>query len=159
MEFQDLLAPVVGESGIDDALESWRWLVERPVKPLIATALGDLFVLDEEKGVCFLDIQLGKFESVADSVEAWEDRLRDAEFLDQHFSPGLVLDLRESGVILARGECYAPKREVIFGGSWSTDNWSPERWVWRLERQGRVHFAIKDLPDGAVITKWNYTEL
>ncbi len=27
MELEDLLAPVAGEPGIEDALESWNWLV------------------------------------------------------------------------------------------------------------------------------------
>ena len=159
MELQDLLAPVVGETGVDDALESWRWLIPKQIKPFVATAFGDLFVLDDVQAVWFLDIQMGTFERVADSTEAWKGRLPDPEFVDRHFSPALVMELRENGVSLAQGECYEPKREPIFGGSWSPENWSPARWVFRLERQGRVHFAIKDLPDGAVITKWNYTEI
>jgi hypothetical protein len=159
MELQDLLAPVVGETGVDDALESWRWLIPTPVKPFVATAFGDLFVLDDVQAVWFLDIQMGTFDRVADSTEAWEASLHDPEFVDRHFSTALVMELRESGMSLAQGECYEPTREPIFGGSWLPGNWSPGCWVFRLERQGRVHFAIKDLPEGAVITKWNYTEI
>jgi hypothetical protein len=159
MEFENLLAPVAGESGINDALESWRWLVVNEVRPLLATAFGDLFVVVDSKAVWFLDIVAGKFEPTADSVGAWEGQLRDPDFIDRYFSPTLVLQLREAGVILAQGECYVPKREPVLGGAWSVENWSPGNWVFRLERQGRVHYAIKDLPDGTVITKWNYTEL
>jgi hypothetical protein len=159
MTFDELLAPVAGEPDVDSAIESWRWLVRGTVKPLVATAFGDLFVTDESVAVWFLDIIGGHFERVADSVVAWERQLRDAAFLDQHFVPALVLQLREAGAVLSQGECYVPKREPVFGGSWEIENWSPGRWVWRLERQGRVHFAIKDLPDGAQITKWTYTEL
>ena len=93
------------------------------------------------------------------SVTAWEELIRNRDFLEQHFLPRFVQELREAGAILAQGECYIPKHEPILGGSWKVANWSPGRWVWHLERQGRVHFAIKDLPDGTKITEWNYTEL
>jgi len=93
------------------------------------------------------------------AVAEWEQKLRDPEFVDRHFIPGFVAQLREAGCILAQGECYVPRHEPVLGGSWSLENWSPGPWTSHLERQGRVHFAIKDLPDGAVITKWDYTEL
>jgi hypothetical protein len=159
MDFEELLAPVTGEAHVEDALASWDWLVPSTIKPLLATALGDLFVVETSGAVSFLDIIAGTFQRVADSVTAWEQLLRDAEFLDSHFAPGFVSQLRESGAILAQGECYVPKHEPILGGSWELENWSPERWVWHLERQGRVHFAIKNLPDGEQITSWNYTKL
>lgn len=159
MDLQELLAPVAGESNLDDALDSWRWLVTNAVSPLVATAFGDLFVMNDSGSVSFLDIIAGKFETVAGSVAEWEERLRDREFLEQHFMPSFVLQLREAGCILAQGECYVPKHEPVLGGSWSLENWSAGSWIFHLERQGRVHFAIKDLPSDTVITKWDYTEL
>ncbi len=129
------------------------------MRPFVATALGDLFVLDDASAVWFLDIQAGTFERVAETADEWEQKLRDNEFLDRHFTPAFVLELRESGAILSQGECYVPRHEPVLGGTWTIENWAPEKWVWHLERQGRVHFAIKDLPDGTVITKWNFTEL
>jgi hypothetical protein len=159
MDFEKLLAPVVGEPDIDHALDSWGWVVPHGVKPLLATAFGDLFVVESSGGVSLLDVIGGTFEHVADSVSAWEQSLGDPDFLDRHFIPAFVTQLRESGQILAQGECYVPKLEPVLGGAWEIDNWSPGRWVWHLERQGRVHFAIKDLPDGTKITAWNYTEI
>jgi len=158
MNLDELLAPVAGEPGIEDALESWRWLVPSG-KPLLATAFGDLFVRDESGAVWFLDIVGGTFERVAKSVAVWEKLLQDSDFLDRHFLPGFVMQLRETGAVLTQGECYVPRHEPVLGGSWSIANWSPGRWTWHLERQGRVHLAIKDLPDGTKITKWNYTEV
>lgn len=159
MELHDLLAPVAGESGIEDALESWRWLVADRVRPFVATALGDLFVLDGARSVWLLDIHAGTFGCVAQTEEEWEQKLRDQEFVDRCFTPALVLELRDAGTVLCQGECYVPHLEPVLGGTWTIENWSPGNWVSHLERQGRVHFAIKDLPDGTIITKWNYTEL
>jgi hypothetical protein len=159
MTFDHLLAPVLGESGANDALESWRWLTTQPVKPLLATAFGDVFALDDFQKVWFLDIIGGTFEPAAPSVPAWEQQLGDPDFVERRFMPGLVSEFREAGLSLTQGECYVPKKEPVLGGSWSIDNWSPGRWIFHLERQGRVHFAIKDVRDGTVITRWNYTEL
>jgi hypothetical protein len=159
MTFDDLLAPVLGESGIDDALESWRWLTSNPVNLLLATAFGDAFVRDDFQRVWFLDIISGTFEPVASSVASWNEQLRELEFVERYFMADFVTQFREAGLILTQGECYVPKLEPILGGSWSIDNWSPGCWSFHLERQGRVHFAVKDVPDGTVITKWNYTEL
>ncbi|HUP59988.1 MAG TPA: T6SS immunity protein Tdi1 domain-containing protein [Thermoanaerobaculia bacterium] len=126
MNFDELLAPVVGEPHIDDALASWEWLVPRGVKPLLATPFGDLFVVENSAAVSFLDIIAGTFERVAESVSAWEQLLRDQNFLDRHFMPGFVSQLRESGMVLAQGECYVPKLEPILGGAWETQNWSAD---------------------------------
>ncbi len=159
MEFQELLAPVVGEPDIADALESWNWLVPAGCRPLVATALGDVFMTNTDGSVWFLDIIGGSADRVAESTAAWEALIQDPEFLERHFTPGFVLQLRERSGVLAQGECYVPKLEPILGGSWEPENWAPGKWVCHLERQGRVHFAIKDLPDGTKITGWNFTEL
>jgi hypothetical protein len=159
MEFQELLAPVSGEPDIADALKSWDWLVPVGARAILATALGDVFVTDVDGSVSFLDIVSGRCDRVAESIAKWDEMLHDPEFLERHFTPGFVALLRERSGILAQGECYVPKREPALGGSWEADNWAPGKWVWHLERQGRVHFAIKDLPEGTPITAWNYTEL
>jgi len=44
MEFEDLLAPVAGEFDVEEALDTWRWLVPQRVRALVLTALGDLFL-------------------------------------------------------------------------------------------------------------------
>jgi hypothetical protein len=159
MNLDDLVAHVNGETGIQDSLESWRWLIPQRLEPFVATAVGGLFLLDESGVVWFLDIIAGTFDRAADSVADWERKLLDAEFLEWHFVPGFVMGLREAGLILSHGECYEPQHEPILGGSWAHENWTKGRWVFRLERQGRVHEAIKDLPDGTPIDRWSFEEL
>jgi hypothetical protein len=159
MDLEDLLAPVAGSFVIEDALSSWRWLVPEAVRPLVVTALGDLFVIRGTGEVAFLDTIAGTYGEAAASVADWEQALTDPEFLDRHFSPGFVMQMRDAGVILAQGECYTPRRTPTLGGEWTVDNFLPAPWYFHFDRQGRVHEAIKDLPDGTVITKWNYTEL
>lgn len=159
MEFQDLLAPVAGQFDIENELQSWRWLMPDHVNGLVATALGDLFVARDDGTVWFLDTIEGKYEEAASSIKLWEDELKNPGFVDRYFTPVFVRQLRESGLILGQGECYEAIHPPVLGGSWSVENWRTTNWKSHFERQGRVHEAIKDLPDGATIEKWNYTKL
>jgi hypothetical protein len=158
MDLQELLAPVAGEFDIDEALETWRWLVPESVRALVVTAMGDLFIIAGDGSVSFLNTVEGVRESAAASIADWESKLEDAEVVDRWFIPGLVALLREAAP-LCQGECYSPVRPPVLGGTYSADNWRAVSWRWHFSYSGRMHEAIKDLPDGAVITKWHYTEL
>ena len=105
MEFEDLLAPVAGEFDVEEALESWRWLVPDRVRPLVMTAFGDLFLTKDDGTVLFLDTISGSCSPVAESVAEWEEKIRFAETLDEWFMPGFVEALRDAGQYLSQGEC------------------------------------------------------
>jgi hypothetical protein len=158
MEFEALLAPVAGEFDLEEALASWRWLVPESVRPLLVTAMGDLFMIMADDSVLFLDTIAGVRESAAASIAEWEHKLPDLELLDRWFIPGLVVLLRDAAP-LCQGECYSPVHPPILGGTYAVENWRPVHWSFHFSYSGRMHEAIKDLPDGTVITKWNYTEL
>jgi hypothetical protein len=158
MDLQDLLAPVAGDFDIDEALEEWRWLVPESVRPLVVTAMGDLFIIAADGSVSVLDTIAGTHQSAAASVADWQRKLEDAEVVDRWFIPGLVALLREAAP-LSQGECYSPVHAPVLGGTYSADNWRPVSWRFHFSYSGRVHNAIKDLPDGTVITKWHYTEI
>ncbi len=158
MEFEEVLAPLAGEFDIDVALEEWRWLISGTFRALVATALGDLFIVAADGAVHFLDTVMGTCEPVASSVDDWEQKLRDDEQFDQWFMPGFVEQLRETRV-LGQGQCYSPLHPPILGGGYTVENWPAISWQVHFSHAGRMHYAIKDLPDGADITKWNFTEL
>ena len=158
MDLRDLLAPVAGEFDLAEALESWRWLVQQAVRPLVVTAIGDLFLIAADDSVLFLDTIAGICEQAATSVPDWERGLEDPERIDRWFMPGFVKQLREAAP-LCQGECYSAVHPPILGGTYTVDNWRPTHWRGHFSHTGRMHEAIKDLPDGTVITKWNYTEL
>ena len=81
-EVEELLAPVAGDFDVDDALESWRWLVPQQVRALAVTAFGDVFLADGSGAVLFLDTIAGKCEVVAASTEELKEKLRQPELLD-----------------------------------------------------------------------------
>ena len=158
MEFDDFLAPVHGVFNVEEALAGWRWLVPQPLKALVMTAAGDLFLRDESGTVFFLDTVEGRCEEVAASVDEWQEKLDDEELFNQWFLPGLIADLRESKP-LAHGQCYSPMHAPVLGGSFDAANWQPVDWLVHLSHSGRLHEAIKDLPPGTKITGIHYTEL
>ena len=158
MELEELLAPVAGQFDIEDALSSWRWLVPQPVRPLVMTAMGDLFLLDETGAVLFLDTINGKCETVAASQEEWEGKLADPRLTNEWFMTPLVLALRKTRP-LKQGQCYSPKRSPITGGSLEPDNFEPTNWSVHLAFSGGLHERVKDLPPGTKITKVNFTKL
>jgi hypothetical protein len=158
MDLHDLFAPVAGEFDIDEALETWRWLVPEFVRALVVTAMGDLFLTAGDGSVSFLDTIAGTYQSAAASTADWQRKLEDAEVVDRWFIPGLVALLREAAP-LSQGECYSPVRPPILGGTYSADNWRAVSWRVHFSYSGRMQEAIKDLPDGTVITKWHYTEI
>lgn len=46
MDLQDLLASVDGVFDLEDALESWRWLVPLRCHLLAVSAFGDVFLIN-----------------------------------------------------------------------------------------------------------------
>jgi hypothetical protein len=158
VDLQDLLAPVAGDFDIEEALESWRWLVPDSGRALAVTAMGDLFIVAGRGSVSFLDTIAGTCEPAAPSVAEWERTVEDIEIFDKWFMPGLFSLLRAAAP-LTRGECYSPLHPPVLGGTYSIDNWRPVLWRVHFSHTGRMHEAIKDLPDGTAITKWHYPEL
>lgn len=159
MEFNDLLAPVAGEFDLGEALESWRWLVPQTVQPLVLTAFGDLFLVNDSGAVLFLDTIDGKCHEVAASVQDWETKLGQPELLDEWFMPGFLSELHEAGAYLSQGECYSATHSIILGGTFSVENWPPTHWRVHFHALGQIHEQVKDLPPGTKITKINYTPL
>jgi hypothetical protein len=158
-EIEDLLAPVAGDFDVDDALNSWRWLVPQPVRALAVTAFGDVFLVDGTGAVLFLDTIAGKCEEVAASVEEVKEKLRQPELLDEWFMPGLLIALRAAGKRLAPGQCYDALYSIVLGGSFTVENWSPTPWVVHFHSLGQIHEQVKDLPSGTKITGIKFTPL
>jgi hypothetical protein len=158
VELEELLAPVAGQFDIEDALSSWRWLVPQPMRALAMTAMGDLFLLDEDDAVWWLDAINGTCEQVAASQEELEVKLTDPELADEWFMTPLVLELRDVKP-LKKGECYSPIHTPALGGSFEPENFEPCDWSVHLAFAGSLHEQLKDLPPGTRITKISYTEL
>ena len=148
--FEDLLAPI-DDLGEGDALESWRWLVGPGSRPLLMTALGDVFVLMASGEVCFIDTYEGTLKPAGTSYDDWKQRLKDQQNIIAWFSPGLVEAMRERGVFLSHGQCYSPIVPPVVGGDMLPENMEASLWRVHFYPSGQIHEQILKLPEGTPI--------
>lgn len=151
-----LFAPV-RDLGVGDALEDWRWRVGQGARPLLLTALGDLFLTQPRRffrggGVSFLDTMSGRCRRVASSYEELRELLTVPELEAEWLQPGLVAALRESGARLREGECYSPKLLPALGGALEAANFSATDWRVHLAITGQLHQVLRNVPDGTRVS-------
>lgn len=156
---ENLFAPVGPDFRLEDALESWRWLVPRPVAFVAMTALGDLFLQEEDTSVWFMDTIEGKYRRVADSVEQWRAMLHDPGRVDTWFMPSFVTQLRSLGLTLQEGECFSATVPPVIGGGFTPENWQPTSWRVHFWSPGQIHEQVKDLPPGTPIANIKFTPI
>ncbi len=76
IDFQHFLAPVP-PSSLATMFESWRWLPIAELRPTAMTVTGDVFLIDRDNRIYFLDTGFGTLERIADGNEHFRRRLND----------------------------------------------------------------------------------
>ncbi len=150
LAFADVVAPVT-DLAAGDALEDWRWLVGPDAMPLMLTALGNLFCELPGGEVALLDTYAPAFDVVASGREAWKERLLDADTYGEWFLPGLVVAIRDLGVLLADGQCYSPHQPLVLGGQLEPENFAATDWRVHLGILGQISEQVSKLPPGTPI--------
>jgi hypothetical protein len=147
----DLIVPL---DGIDTTrmLEFWRWLVPETLRPLFATALGDLFLTDTAGAIWWLDVGMGELSAVAASVDEFERIVTDGEKRAFWFGEVLVDQLRAVGQLLLPMECYSYWKLPVLGGDFVPSNYTIYPVVRHFSIWGPIHEQIRHLPDGATVT-------
>jgi hypothetical protein len=135
----------------DRLTENWTWLIGRDKKVLLVSAIGDMFLTDKGKRVYWLDVGGGEFTLVADTIEDFEEKLRNVEQVNEWFMLDLATELRHSDNKLKDGQLYSYKMLPIIGGDYATDNFAPLAIVEHFGYTGDIHKQIKDLPDGTKV--------
>lgn len=151
----DLFAPVT-DLAQGDALEDWRWLVGRAARPLLLTAMGDVFLIKpggllRRHSVYLLETGTGRCERVASTYEELRELLSTSDSSAAWLLPELVASLRASGQTLSEGECYSPKLVPALGGTFEAANFAPVNWRVHLAITGQVHDNLKDVADGTKV--------
>jgi hypothetical protein len=121
-------------------LDDWRWLIGATKTPLLVTALGNAFVLDNVDGsIHVVDAGPGTMERVATSRDELRARLRDRQFVVEHFVPKVVAMMRASGQMLQAGQLYGFKVPPPQGGEYSADNLHPADIEAHFSTLGQIH--------------------
>ncbi|WP_276371087.1 T6SS immunity protein Tdi1 domain-containing protein [Chryseolinea sp. H1M3-3] len=135
----------------DRLIENWSWLTGMEKKVLLISAIGDLFLTDNVKNVYWLDIGGGELKLVANSIESFEEKLKNIDQLNEWFMINLTTDLRLSDKKLKDGQLYSYKKLPILGGEYTVENFAPMDIEAHFRFTGYIHKQIKNLPDGAEI--------
>jgi hypothetical protein len=154
---KSLTAPVTATpADFRAATESWRWLLPVASRPLLVTALGDVFVESPSGTIQFLDTESGELTVVANSRVEWQQALNNPANVDHWFRPDFVKQLKLHTSLTA-GQVYSPTQPLILGGQLTVENYTPSIWQAHLHVMGQIHRQVKDLPSGTPITKVHIT--
>jgi hypothetical protein len=137
--------------GANDLLQDWRWLLGDPMQLLLVSAIGDMFLANPADEVFWLDTGTGQLQKIAASIDQFQQLRQQRENVDQWFIPQLVVDLINSGVRLAPGQCYSYKNPPILGGQTEPSNFQPMDLSVHFSILGQIHQQVKNLPPGTKI--------
>ena len=145
----------ISPDGVDfnDLLSEWRWLVGQEYQPVIISALGDLFLRQDDGRIFWLNTGSGELAEVAKDAEEFKNLIVQSDNTDEWFLPNLIGDLLASGKTLGAKECFGYKIPPVLGGKYEPDNFEPTDLSVHFGILGQIHFQIKDLPPGTKIDK------
>ena len=130
-------------------LRDWRWLIGSKKLPVLVTALGNAFVLDTEDGtVHLLDAGPATLQQVSACTDEFRKRLRDKDFVVEHFAPIIVVRMRERGLPLQAGQLYGFRKAPPLGGEYSADNLEPTDIDVHFALLGQIQQRARKIPEG-----------
>jgi hypothetical protein len=133
-------------------LSDWQWLVGPDLHPILITALGDAFLQDSRDGsIHLLSCGPATLDSVCSDLEEFEGRLKDQDFVLEHFVPTVVVALRASGKNLRTGHLYGYKIPPHLGGEYSEENLEPTDVSVHFSLMGQLHAQTRNLDAGTPI--------
>jgi hypothetical protein len=153
MTLDDLIVDPRGID-LDSLLTEWRWLVGPIATPVLITALGDLFLRNEDEAILHLDTCSGLLSQVAGCDDEFRLLLAEPDFVDKWFFPQFVRQLKVEGMDVNPGQCYGYKLPPVVGGSIEVSNMEPTNLLLHFGLLGQLHRGVKNLPDGTPIRRF-----
>ncbi|MDX2086237.1 MAG: DUF1851 domain-containing protein [Kofleriaceae bacterium] len=148
-EFEDFIASVDSALLSESMRESWSWLESvRDLQPVALTLAGDVFLIDRNNAVYFLDTNYGVIERVASSNEAFRTRMQDKEFALPILRMALIEELRSRNITAKHNECFTFALSPSIGGVVSADQSRPVNFQVHLDWLGQLTRGMKDLQVG-----------
>lgn len=136
----------------DSLLSDWTWAMPEPLRPVLLTAMGDVFAQSESGAVYFIDMVEGLVIPIADDGPSFQALLSDTQFVTDHFFPSRVVQLRNAGKNLEPQKVYSHKQPLVLGGNDDSDNVEVTDVGVHVSIHGQIHQQVKDLPDETPIS-------
>jgi hypothetical protein len=151
MSLNDLIRDI---ANIDqsDLLSAWQWKLEKGMKIVMITNLGDLFLQDENGSIFWLLSDGGELKKIADNYSQFQQMLLEEEMIDNWCLPLLIEKFVNAGMTLQPNEVYSPLKMTVLGGTYDTSNFKPTDMSVHFQFTGVICEQIKDLPDGTKVT-------
>ncbi|MDX1930794.1 MAG: DUF1851 domain-containing protein [Pirellulaceae bacterium] len=138
---------------LDQLLSEWTWAMPEPLRPVLLTAMGDVFAQGESGAVYFVDMIEGNIRNVAEDGESFQLLLRDNQFVTDHMFPSRIVQFRKAGMTLQPAQVYSHKHLLVLGGMDDIDNVEATDVAVHVSIHGQVHRQVKDLPAGTPISE------
>ena len=137
---------------LETLLDEWSWAMPEPTRPVLLTAMGDVFAQGDSGTVYFVDSVEGTINAVAENGESFQLLLKDSQFVTDHMFPSRIVQLRNAGKTLAPQHVYSHTQPLALGGEDDLANVDVTDASVHLSIHGQVHRQIKDLPPGTPIS-------
>jgi hypothetical protein len=134
-----------------DICSDWQWLLDNQNQVVLVSAIGDMFLIGNDKSVYWLDTGMAELNYVAENLEQFQNLLTDNETTDNWFLSDLVNRLISEGKILEENEVYSFKTLPILGGDFSTENFDTTDMSVHFSISGQIHKQLWDAQDGTKV--------
>ena len=139
------------DEAVAELRQAWSWLLKENYRPVLFSALGDIFFESVSGEVHWLNTGTGDVSQVSENVEVFEGLLA-TDIVEELFLPRLVEELIAAGKVLKAGQCYSFDMLPVFKeGNYSVENLNPVSMKDHFSHTGSVHEEIRDLPDGTEV--------
>lgn len=139
--------------GVDvkSLLSDWKWAMEESMKPVLVTAMGDVFAQGKSGAVYFVDVVGGTIECIAEDGSEFEELLTNKDFVTDLMYPARVIENRKAGLSLGPKEVYSNCTPLVLGGEDDVENIETTDVSVHVSIHGQIHKQVKDLPPGTPI--------
>jgi hypothetical protein len=152
LTMKDLTAHLADEAQAT-LLEDWQWLPGADRSPILVTAMGNAILLDAADGtVHLLDTQRGEIGPLASSIEEFNVRLQQRDFVADVFAVDVVASLAAAGRRTAEGQVWGFRTPLVLGGDYAPENVEAVDVQVHFSILGQIHRQVRDLPEGSRIT-------
>lgn len=134
-----------------DITSAWNWLIAGYKNVLMVTKFGDMFLVDTNDEISWLDTGAGTLTKVASSPVEFEELIKDNEKTAHWFMTDLYLELQEQKIFLRENEVYSFQNLPLLGGQYSIDNIKPTDISVHFATCGQMCEMLKDIPDGTKV--------
>jgi hypothetical protein len=91
---------------VEEALQDWRCMHSDLGKPILMSAVGDVFVESATGEVSRLDTGVGSLSFIAETRAEFDAAASNSANLEEWFLQPVVAELRAKGILLGHNQCY-----------------------------------------------------